>query len=56
MFDVDDALCHNVARVLTSLIESKNSPTGIFGAHATHRKSQLHARISVALDALGLSL
>jgi hypothetical protein len=29
-FDVDDALCHSVARVLTSLIESKNSHNGIF--------------------------
>ena len=30
-FDVDDTLCHNVARVLTSLIESKNSATGLLG-------------------------
>lgn len=27
--DIDDTLCHNVARVLTSLIESKNSATGL---------------------------
>ena len=29
--DEDDALCHSVARILTSLIESKNSNTGIHG-------------------------
>eukprot|EP01048_Picozoa_sp_COSAG05_P013973 COSAG05_NODE_1540_length_4597_cov_383.329257_2_plen_642_part_00 len=36
-FDTDDALCHNVARVLTSLIESKNAPTGIFGCANSNR-------------------
>lgn len=28
-FNVDDTLCHNVARVMTSLLESKNSHAGI---------------------------
>ena len=36
-FDVDDTLCHNVARVLTSLIESKNSATGLLGYAASNR-------------------
>eukprot|EP01047_Picozoa_sp_COSAG01_P045239 COSAG01_NODE_4152_length_5292_cov_39.741190_4_plen_595_part_00 len=38
MLDVDDTLCHNVARVLTSLIESKNSVTGIFAYAKQHRE------------------
>jgi hypothetical protein len=36
-FDIDDTLCHNVARVLTSLIESKNSATGLLGYAKANR-------------------
>lgn len=35
--DKDDTLCHNVARVLTSLIESKNSATGLLSFARANR-------------------
>jgi hypothetical protein len=35
--DIDDTLCHNVARVLTSLIESKNSATGLLAFAKANR-------------------
>jgi hypothetical protein len=37
-FHVDDTLCHNVARVLTSLIESKNAHAGIHAYVNTNRQ------------------
>jgi hypothetical protein len=48
-FDVDDTLCHNVARVLTSLIESKNSATGLLGYAAANR-AQVAKKFFISMD------